>query len=492
MADSTTTNLLLTKPEVGASTDTWGTKINTDLDSIDALFDAGPALKVAKGGTGQTSYTNGQLLIGNTTGNTLTKATLTAGSNVTITNGTGSITIAASGASFATPTTEGIVYGKMTSGGGTPFLTALGYNAAPAMTTGTRTVAVGREALLLNTSGDRNHAFGMGALASNLIGNYNTAVGYTALNGNTADNNTAVGYQALVANTSASNNVAVGYSSLLSNTSGAANVAIGTSALQGNLTASNCTAVGWRAGYSNQTGASNTFIGKDAGYASTGGFNTFVGTGSTGGAGEQITSGTKNTIIGGYNGNQGGINITAASNYIVLSDGDGNPRAGYHVSYGGFFINQIAANTYSQFNYLIDGVQKAAMWWDNSLSRLATFTNAAGPYVANGGTSWTSSSDERLKNITGEIQNGLAKVCTLRAAEYTWKSDTEAKPQVGLIAQDILAVLPEAVQVPSEGATEKDGSLAMMGVQYTDVIPLLVAAIKELKAEFDAYKASHP
>ena len=52
-------------------------------------------IAVSKGGTGQTSYTNGQLLIGNTTGNTLAKATLTAGSNITITNSAGGITIAA-------------------------------------------------------------------------------------------------------------------------------------------------------------------------------------------------------------------------------------------------------------------------------------------------------------------------------------------------------------------------------------------------------------
>jgi hypothetical protein len=54
-------------------------------------------LAVASGGTGQTTYTNGQLLIGNSTGNTLAKATLTAGTGISITNGTGSITIAATG-----------------------------------------------------------------------------------------------------------------------------------------------------------------------------------------------------------------------------------------------------------------------------------------------------------------------------------------------------------------------------------------------------------
>jgi len=69
----------------------------------------GGTLAVASGGTGQTSYTDGQLLIGNTTGNTLTKATLTAGTNVTITNGAGAITINATDAFVGTVTSVSVV-----------------------------------------------------------------------------------------------------------------------------------------------------------------------------------------------------------------------------------------------------------------------------------------------------------------------------------------------------------------------------------------------
>lgn len=73
---------------------TTGTVL-TDAASLNADNLLSGTTTVARGGTGQTTYTNGQLLIGNTTGNTLTKATLTAGTGISITNGTGSITIAA-------------------------------------------------------------------------------------------------------------------------------------------------------------------------------------------------------------------------------------------------------------------------------------------------------------------------------------------------------------------------------------------------------------
>jgi len=186
---------------------------------------SGTALPVLNGGTGQTTYTDGQLLIGNTTGNTLTKTTLTAGSNITITNGSGAITIASSGASAATPTALGTVYGKQTASGASPYLTAYGYEAGPS-STGPNNVYLGYRAAYNQVGGEENVIVGTEAGYTSTGGYYLVGVGYRALYANTTGlRNTALGY-ALFTNTIGSENVAIGHQAMGLNLSGTDNVAV--------------------------------------------------------------------------------------------------------------------------------------------------------------------------------------------------------------------------------------------------------------------------
>ena len=104
-----------------------------------------------------------------------------------------------------------------------------------------------------------------------------------------------------------------------------------------------------------------------------------------------------------------------------------------------------------------------------------------GVYLDYGMTSWGSLSDERFKNIHSQILNATESLMTLRTIKYSLKDDKRNKINLGLIAQDVVKVFPEAVDI-------QNNEIGTMGVRYTELIPVLVKAIQELKAEIEQLK----
>jgi hypothetical protein len=108
--------------------------------------------------------------------------------------------------------------------------------------------------------------------------------------------------------------------------------------------------------------------------------------------------------------------------------------------------------------------------------------NSNGVYLISGQTSWTANSDERLKTNLKPFQNAAEKISSLRAGTGRYLTDDESVSRSFLIAQDVKAVLPEAVDVqPNEQGT--------LGLRYQDLIPLLTAAIQEQQAIITDLKA---
>jgi hypothetical protein len=124
-------------------------------------------------------------------------------------------------------------------------------------------------------------------------------------------------------------------------------------------------------------------------------------------------------------------------------------------------------------------------WYFNATSsnnlEIYNHTNT-GVYIVNGGTAWIANSDERLKDIIEPIDHAVSKVAKLRSVIGKYKTDEEGTRRAFLIAQDVKAVFPEAV---SQNSNSQENYL---GVAYSDVIPLLVSAIKELAEEIKALK----
>jgi hypothetical protein len=101
-----------------------------------------------------------------------------------------------------------------------------------------------------------------------------------------------------------------------------------------------------------------------------------------------------------------------------------------------------------------------------------------GVYLDYGMTSWGSLSDERFKNINSEILNATKSLKTLRTIKYSLKDDERNKINLGLIAQDVVKVFPEIVDIDND-------EIGKMGIRYTELIPVLVKAIQELSTKLD-------
>ena len=134
-------------------------------------------------------------------------------------------------------------------------------------------------------------------------------------------------------------------------------------------------------------------------------------------------------------------------------------------------------NTQGAGKYWFSGVESS-----NDVFFVYPGTTSGGVYLTYGATSWAGNSDERLKTNLKPIENAIEKVSTLRAVTGRFKADEEGVSRSFLIAQDVQAVLPEAVNT-------KDDEMGTLGLRYTDVIPLLTAAIKEQQTIINDLKA---
>jgi hypothetical protein len=329
--------------------------------------------------------------------------------------------------------------------------TAVGLYSLLSLSTGNYNTGVGAGTLAVNTA-DQNTATGAGALFSNTTGFGNTADGAFALLNNTGGSNntangagalftnsdgfsnTATGLHALFSNTHGFSNAAYGVDALVSNTEGNVNTAIGTSALFSNTTGGDNTAVGVSALHDNSDGIDNTAIGFSALFMNTGSGNTAIGSGAL----DNNTSGSFNVAInGGHNLTTGIFNIDIANDGVA--DESNTTRIG--ILQNRCFISGIRDVT--------TGVPDAINVVIDSAGQLGTV-----------------SSSRRFKDEIKPMDQASEAILCLKPVTFHYKSDHTARPQFGLIAEEVAEVNPDLV------VRDKNGEIYT--VRYDQVNAMLL------------------
>ena len=178
-----------------------------------------------------------------------------------------------------------------------------------------------------------------------------------------------------------------------------------------------------------------------------------------------------NKITGTWNSSLlGGVNATAR---WQLSVGDQAPETGGN-----------AGSNFSITSYNDSGASPTVLMSISRSTGVATFTNA----IVNG------PSDRQLKQNIVPVPSALEKVTNLLGINYNFVGSSQL--EIGLIAQDVNTVVPEAVRsetytsdIPFRlNGVEYTGPI--MSVQYDRLVALLIEAVKELKSEVDTLSAT--
>ena len=341
-------------------------------------------------------------------------------------------------------------------------------------------------------------------------------MGYQAgFNNTTASHNTSVGYQAAYANTTGAGLTAIGEQALQNNTTGSYNVAVGGgipgsigSSLQSNTTGSYNSALGMGALSSNSTSSNSTGVGYQAGYNTTGAGNQFFGYSS----GSAVTSGAKNVILGSYTGSAAPISATG-SNYIVLSDGDGNVRGMFDGS-GNLLVGTTSNGILGSNSLKLvgSGIYKPVAYFENTQSNgnlplgvnmvltndpnnnvsyfyqgqggaVTRFVVYATGNVQNTNNSYGAISDIKLKqniSLSGSQWNDVKALGQL-VKKFSLKSDSNNTMQIGWIAQDVQAISPGLVYaIPDVDKDNNNLGTETLSIQHS------VAYMKAFKALSEA------
>jgi hypothetical protein len=345
-------------------------------------------------------------------------------------------------------------------------------------------------------------------------------VGYQAGLSSTGAKNTFLGYQSGYSNTSGASNLMIGTSAGKSNQGGSNNIVVGVEAGlqsngQDNLLIGNQSGLstigyanvylGNRTGYYGTSNTENVLIGWSAGYGNQANGNVYVGTQAGMGGGPAQTGG--NNVIMGY---QAGYNIAAGAGNVFIGNqaGNGNTLSytGQPTQYPGavtsgsnntFIGNQSGLFSTTQHSNATAIGYQAKAGADNTLVLGGTGSYAvhvgigmvnpsevlqvAGNILASG--TITQNSDRRLKTNVRPLTDALASVDKLRGVRYEFlPGKGPTGEQVGVIAQEVEAVYPELVGT--------DPNTGIKSVNYAQLTPVLLEAIKELQTQVSTQAAA--